>query len=192
MSFDSHALSPGCGANAMRTGVSGEPLQVDHELQRALYVAIEQLGMLLRVRHDPRQSAQLRAEITAGAQWIDFLFDQREDIAISANERKPDLFKLGGRVVCESCREEAKANSGRTGGHSDSAPLPIWKTQVEFLVACTKRVGVELFEHDCASYNLRKFPECLAQLANALLRLRRCLPSGAGEPRIEVKHCSDS
>lgn len=62
MIFDSAALSPGCGADARRTARTGEPsilstqtwLEVDHELQKAMYVGIEQLGMLWRFRHDPR------------------------------------------------------------------------------------------------------------------------------------------
>jgi hypothetical protein len=101
--------------------------------------------------------------------------------------------KLGGRVVCERCRKGAKDNCGTTSGHEDSAPPPIWKTQLEFLLACTKRVGVELFEQDCASYNLRKSPDCLAKLVSALVRQRRCLSSiEAGETSIEVEHCSNS
>ena len=199
MIFDSVALSPECGANARRTGGSGEPsilstqtwFEVDHELQKAMYVAIEQLGMLWRFRHDPRQSAQIRADITVVAQWINFLIDQREHIAIEITEQRPDLVKLGGRVVCERCRKGAKDNSSKTSGHEDSAPPPIWKTQLEFLLTFTKRVGVKLFEQDCASCNLRKFPNCLSKLAHALLRQRQYLSSmGAGETRIEVEHYS--
>jgi hypothetical protein len=201
MIFDSVALSPGCGADARRTGGSGEPnilsnqtgLDVDHELQKAMYVAIEQLGMLRRFHRDPRQSPQIRADITAVAQWINFLFEQREHIVIEITEQRPDLVTLGGRVVCERCRKGARDNCSKTSGHEDSAPPPIWKAQLEFLLACTKRVGVELFERNCASYNLRKFPDCLAKLANALLRLRRYLSSmGAGETRIEVEYSSES
>jgi hypothetical protein len=200
MIFDSVELSLGCGANARRTGGFGEPsilsnqtwLEVDHQLQKAMYVTIEQLRMLRHFHHDPRQSPQIQADITAVAQWINFLIDQREHIAIEMTNQRPDLVKLGGRVVCESCRKGAKDNGSKTSGHEDSAPPPIWRTQLEFLLACTKRVGVELFEQDCASYNL-KFPACLAKLVSALLRQRRCLSSmAAGETRIEVKHCSDS
>src|ERR1019366_6440559 len=201
MTFDSHVSRPGRGASTRRIGGPGEPdllpnrtwLEIDHELQKAMYVAIEQLGMLWHLHHDPRQSPQIRADITAVAQWINFLIDQREHIAIEITEQRPDLVKLGGRVVCERCRKGAKDNSGKTSGHEDSAPPPIWKTQLEFLLACTKRVGVELFEQDCASYNLRKFPDCLTKLVSALLRQRRCLSSmGAEETSIEVEHSSNS
>jgi hypothetical protein len=194
-------LSPGCGASARRTGGSIEPgilsnqswSEVDHELQKAMYVAIEQLGMLRHLHHDPRQSPQIEVEITAVAQWINFLADQREHIAIEITKQRPDLVKFGGRVVCERCRKGAKDHCSKTSGHEDSAPPPIWKTQLEFLLACAKRVGVELFEQECASYNLRKFPGCLAKLVSALLRQRRCLMSvGPGEPRIEVEHRSAS
>jgi hypothetical protein len=191
----------GCGANARRTGVSSETSilsnqswsEVDHELQKAMYVAIEQLGMLRHLHHDPRQSPQIEVEITAVAQWINFLVDQREHIAIEITKQRPDLVKLGGRVVCESCRKGAKDHCSKTSGHEDSAPPPIWKTQLEFLLACTKRVGVELFERDCASYNLRNFPDCLTKLLSVLLRPRRCLSSmEAGETSIEVEHSSSS
>jgi len=202
MIHDSHALPPGSEANAKRTGGSNEPRllsnqtwrEVDQELQQALCIAIEQIGMLWRFHHDPRQSRQIRADITAVAQWIDFLFEQRECIAIEITGQRPDLVKLGARVVCEKCRKGAKDNSGKTSGYDNSAPpLPVWKTQLEFLLACTKRVGVELFEQNCVSSNLQQFPDCLAKLANALLRLRRHLSSmGAEETRIEVRHCSDS
>ena len=181
--------------NSMKQGnlLDQTSSEIDHELQKAMYVGIELLGMLRHFHHDPRQSAQIRAEITAVAQWINFLIDQREHIAIEMTNQRPDLVKLGGRVVCESCRKGAKDNGSKTSGHEDSAPPPIWKAQLEFLLACTKRVGVELFERNCASYNLRKFPDCLAKLANALLRLRRYLSSmGAGETRIEVEYSSES
>src|ERR1022692_4267361 len=181
--------------NSMKQGnlLDQTSSEIDHELQKAVYVGIELLGMLRHFHHDPRQSAQIRAEITAVAQWINFLIDQREHIAIEMINQRPDLVKLGGRVVCESCRKGAKNNGSKTSGHEDSAPPPIWRTQLEFLLACTKRVGVELFEQDCASYNLRKFPSCLAKLMSALLRQRRCLLSmGAGETGIEVKHRTKS
>jgi|SRR5208282_1959409 hypothetical protein len=201
MTFDSSASSPGHGANARRTGESGETSlfsnqtwrAVDHKLQKAMYVASEQLGMLRHIYHDPRQSPQIRAEITAVAQWINFLIDQREHIAIEITKQRPDLVKLGGRVVCETCGKRARDNRGKASGHESSVPPPIWKTQLEFLLACAERVGVELFEQDCAFYNLGKFPDCLAKLVSALLRQRRCLLSmGAGETRIEVEHCSIS
>ena len=196
MIFDPFALSPGCG------GGSGEPsilsnqtrLEVDHELQKAMYVAIEQLGMLRHFHHNPRHSRQIRADITAVAQWISFLIDQREHITIEITEQRPDLVKLGGRVVCESCRKGvAKDNYDNTSSYEHSALPPIWKTQMEFLLVCTRRVGMELFEQDCTSYNLRKFPDCLAKLVSVLLRQRRDLSSlGARETRIEVAHSSSS
>jgi hypothetical protein len=168
-------------------------LKVDCDLQKAIYVAIELLGMLRRLPHDSRQSPQIRADITAVARWINFLIDQRNHIAIDSTKLRPDLVKLEARFVCERCRNGAKDNYGKTSGHDDSAPPPTWKTQLEFLLACTKRVGLELFEQDCTSYNLRKFPVCLTNLANALLRLRQHLLSmDAGEMPIAVEPPSDS
>ncbi len=201
MIFDSVVSSPGSGTNARRTGGSGEPsvlsnqtvLEIDHELQKAMYLAIEQLGMLWRFRCDLEQSPQMRADIRAVAQWINFLIDQRESIAVEISEQRPDLVELGGQVLCETCRKGAKNGYSKTSSHESLAPPPIWKIQLEFLLACTKRVGVELFEQDCASYNLRKFPSCLAKLMRALLRPRRCLLStGAGETGIEVNHRTKS
>lgn len=201
MSPDSVASSTTCGANAGRTGGSREAgvlsnltwLKVDCDLQKAMYVAIELLGMLRRLYQDARQSPQIRADVTAVARWINFLIDQREDIATQISRQRPDLMKLEARVLCESCRNRRKDNRGNTSGHEDSEPPPIWKTQLEFLLAGTKKVGVELFEQDCASYDLRKFPDGLAKLANALRRLQRYLSSmGAGEMRMGVEPFSDS
>jgi hypothetical protein len=161
--------------------------EVDCELQKAIYVGIEQLGMLRHFHHDPRHSPQIRADITAVAQWITFLIGQRKQIAIENAEQRPDLVKLEGRVVCERCRNGPRDNVGQTSGHEDSAPPPLWKTQLEFLLSSAKRVGVELFEQECASCGLTKFPDCLAKLVSALLRLRRCLSSaGVEETRSAV------
>jgi hypothetical protein len=166
--------------------------EVDHELQKAMYIAMEQLGMLRHFHNDRRHSAQIRADITALAQWIDFLINQREHMAIEIATLRPDIVKLEGRIVCERCRKGARENP-KTSGREDSEPPPIWKTQLEFLLDCTKRVGVELFEQECVSYALRNFPDCLAKLTHTLLRQRRFLSSmGSGETTIEVRHCSGS
>ena len=180
--------------NSMKQGnlLDQTSSEIDHELQKAVYVGIELLGMLRHFHHDPRQSAQIRAEITAVAHWINFLLDQREHIAIERDTQRPDLVKLGGRIVCERCRKSAK-DSRNASAHKDSAPPPIWTTQLEFLLACTNKVGVELFEQECSSSSPREFPDCLAKLANTLQRQRRYLSSmGSGELRIEVDHYSDS
>src|SRR5579864_200049 len=166
--------------------------EIDRELQKSMYVGIELLGMLRHFHHDSKQSPQIRAEITAVAHWINFLLAQREHIAIEIDTQRPDLVKLGGRIVCERCRKSVKDNRNASA-HKDSAPPPIWKTQLEFLLACTYRVGVEIFEQECSSSSLRRFPACLVKLTNTLRRLRRYLASmGSGELRIEVEHCSDS
>ncbi len=158
-----------------------------------MYIATELLGMLRRLHHDPRQSPPIQADVTAVARWINFLMDQREQIAIEIAEPRSEAVKLGAPFLCERCMKCAKDNYGKTSGHDDSAPPPIWKTQLGFLLACTERVGVELFEQDCASYDLRKFPGCLAKLANALLRLRRYLSSmGEGKMRMGVEPLPDS
>lgn len=180
--------------NPVKTSIgSSNQSEVDHELQKAMYVSIEQLGMLRRLYRDPRQSPQIRADITAVTRWINFLIDQRQHIVIGIAELRPDVVNLGARFLCDKCRKAAKDNRGTPRGHDDSAPPPIWKRQLEFLLACTKQVGVELFEQDCASYDLRTFSDCLAKFANALLRLRRYLSSmGAGEMRMGVEPFSDS
>jgi hypothetical protein len=158
-----------------------------------MYVASELLKMLRCLHRDPRQSPQVRAEITAVAQWLNFLLEQHEQIAVEPTEQALDLVKLGGRLLCDACRQRAKDNRYPTGAQEDSAsPSPIWKTQLEFLLACTKRVGRELFAQDCASYSLGKFPRCLAKLMNALLRQRRYLASTEGrKTNIVVEHCSN-
>jgi len=152
-------------------------LEVDPELQKAMFVATEQLGMLRHFHHDPRRSSQIRSDIAGVARWINFLIGQREHIAIEITNQRPDLVKLEGRIVCETCRKGPRDNLGQASDHEDSAPPPIWKKQLEFLLACTRRVGVELFHRECASCDLAKFPGCLAQLMSASLRLRRYLSS---------------
>ena len=175
----------------LKTSCSSNPSEIDHELQKAMLVVIELLKMLRRPHHDARQASQIGADVTAVAQWIDFLLGQRANIAIEMRKQGTDLVKFGARMVCESCRKSPKVNSDNTSGQEDSAPPPIWSTQLTFLLACMKRVGLEMFQHDCASYTPRKFSTCLAKLAQTLLRLRRCLPATkAGEQRIEVKHSS--
>jgi len=165
---------------------------VDHELQKAMYVGLELVGMLRHLPRDRRHSSQIQADITAVAHWINFLLAQREHIAIEIDTQRPDLVKLGGRIVCERCRKSVKDNRNASA-HEDSAPPPIWKTQLEFLLACTYRVGVEIFEQECSSSSPRKFPDCLAKLASTLQRQRRYLASmGSGELRIEVEHHTDS
>ena len=56
--------------NSMKQGnlLDQTSSEIDHELQKAMYVGIELLGMLRHFHHDPRQSAQIRAEITEVAQ----------------------------------------------------------------------------------------------------------------------------
>jgi len=170
---------------------SSSTSEIDHELQKAMLVVIEQLTMLRHLHRDARQASQIRADITAAAQWIDFLSDQQAHDAIEVGTQQPELVKLGARIVCESCRKGPKDNSGNTSGQEDSAPPPIWSPQLKFLVACTERVGVEMFQHDCASYNPIKFSTCLAKLARTLRRLQRSLaPTEVRETRIGAEHCS--
>jgi len=164
----------------------------NHELQKAMYIAIELLAMLRRFHRDPRRNPQIRADITAVAQWTNFMTEQLEHIAIGTTHQRPDLVKLGGRLVCERCRKGARDNRDRISALEDStSPPPVWKTQLEFLLARTKTVGMEIFAQECISYNLREFPNCLAKLTNALLRLQRYLvPFRAAETKIEVEHHS--
>jgi hypothetical protein len=180
--------------NSVKPSISSDQTssQIDLELQKALYVGIELVGMLRHFHHDPRQFAQIRGEITAVAHWMNFLLAQREHITIEIDTQRPDLVKLGGRIVCERCRKSVKDNRNASA-HKESAPPPIWKRQLEFLLACTNKVGAEIFEQGCSSSSLRRFPDCLAKLSNTLQRQRRYLASmGSGELRIEVEHCSDS
>jgi hypothetical protein len=175
------------------TSLNQTSLEVDHELQKAMYVGIQQLGMLRRFHHDPRESRRIRTDITAVAHWIEFLVSQRELIAFEITDPTPDLVKLEGRVVCEKCRKNARYTSAETNDHEDSAPPPIWEKQLGFLLSCTKTVGFDLFEQDCVSCNLREFPDCLVKLVSASLRLQRFLSSrGVGEMDIAVEHSFSS
>ena len=180
----------GCGEPTLSSQTS---LELDHELQKAMYVAIELLRMLGRFHRDPRRHLQIGADITAVAQWLSFLTAQREHMAIVTTEQRPDLVKLGGRLVCETCRKGARYNRDRTSAQEDSTSLPpIWKAQLEFLLACTKSVGMEVFAQDCALGISQQFPDCLANLTNTLLRMRRYLePTDGGGLQIEVEHLDD-
>jgi hypothetical protein len=153
-----------------------------------MYVATEQLKMLWLLRRDRRASCQIRAEITAVSQWIAFLSQQREHVIETGNQR-PDVVRLGARIVCDACRNDAGDNRDQTSPQNGLAQLPIWTKQLEFLLASTKRVGSELFVHACASYSLERFPECLTKLVNALLKQRQ---TGAAETRSAVEHRSDT
>lgn len=176
--------------NLLPTGTS---LELDHQLLSAMYVTIELIGMLRRLHCESRHSRQIRAEIKTVAWWITFLTKQREQIDIETADQKPDLVKLGARIVCQECRTGGNHDRGRSNSYEDPPPPPIWEMQLDFLLASTKRIAVELFEQDCASSNLTKYPECLEKLMNALLRLRRCLAfRGAGETNIKVEHCFDN
>jgi len=163
-------------------------LEVDRELQKAMYVAIELLKMLRRSHHHPRRSARIQAEITAVAQWTEFLFEQREHTAMEITGERPETVKLGGRLVCNKCRKSPNDYRRRTSARTGPVPSPIWKAQREFLLACTKIVSTEQFAQDCASCNLRNFPGCLAMLMKAL---RYFGPVGVGETKIEVEHPSN-
>jgi hypothetical protein len=100
---------------------------------------------------------------------------------------------LGARQVCANCRKRRPDTNHRRTPLAYVAPSPIWKRQLGFLLACTKRVGLELFGQQCASNSLRNFPASLALLMKALLRLHRssARTDGAGT-RIEVEHSSDN
>ena len=200
MSFDSHVSRPGLGASAGSIGGSSEPnllskrtwLQVDHELQKALLVAIELVGMLRRFHRDPRQSTLIQREIAVVVHWVSFLIEQREHAAVEITEARPEVVKLSARVVCERCRTSTKDNLERASSHEVPPPRPIWQTQLEFLLTCIRRVAVELFERDCATSHFERYPDCLGKLMNALLRQQRFLASmGAGQTKIEVQHSSD-
>jgi hypothetical protein len=183
-----------------RIGGCGEPtlsnqtlLELDQKLQEAMYVANELLKMLRRFHRDPRRYPQIRADITGIAQWLSFLFAQREHIAIGTIEQRPDLVKLCARLVCETCKKLVKDNCNRSGAPARStSPPPIWKAQLEFLLTCTQSVGMEVFAKDCASSNSPQFLDCLENLTKVLLRMRRYLePTDGGELQIEVEHLDD-
>jgi len=171
---------------------------VDRDLQKAMYVALERLKMLRRFYTDPLESARIQAEITAIAHWITHLSAQRQHLIIESSQQGATLVKLVRRRLCASCRNTTNNSRHRRSNlqgrsQAEPAPSPIWETQLDFLLAGTRRVARELFAHDCASYNLGKFPRCLTLLMNSLLRLRRHLPpTRAGETKIEVEHFSDS
>ena len=165
----------------------------DQELQKAMYVANELLKTLRHLHGDPRRNRQIRADITGIAQWLSFLFAQREHIAIGTIQQRPDLVKLCARLVCETCKKLAKDNCNKRSAPARlTPPPPIWKAQLQFLLTCTRSVGMEVFAKDCASSNSPQFLDCLENLTKVLLRMRRYLePTDGGELQIEVEHLDD-
>jgi hypothetical protein len=195
----SYPQRPGAGTNDRRAAGSGGPRslanqtlsEIDCELQKTMYRATELLKMLRRFHHDPPQSDRIRAEITAVAQWIEFLSAQRLH-TMATVEQRPDVVKFGARRVCNNCRKNAKDKRGSTGPKNDSGPPPNWKRQRDFLLSCTQRVGMEVLAQQCASSNLQKFPDCLPTLMTVLLRQQQLLVgTGVAETRIEVNNCSE-
>jgi len=160
-------------------------------LQRANYIAGELLITLHHFHRDPRQHRQVRAEITAIAYWMNFFLEECEQIVAQTAEPRPDLIKLSSRVVCDRCKERLRSrrhNDGQTDGHEDLAPDSVWEAQVRFLLARSNRVASYLFEQACCSSNLKKFPECLTKLTDALLRQQRHLEQiGAEETKLVVE-----
>jgi CII-binding regulator of phage lambda lysogenization HflD len=181
------------GGTAGSAGLSllsgGTRSGVDCELQKIMYVALELLRILRRSDRDPQQARQIQAEIIALARWMEFLTAQREHML--AVEQAPDLVKLSARPVCDRCRKRPQNNPGRSAPRLGSAPAPIWKTQLGFLLACIQRVGLELLAKLCASDSLRNFQDCLARLMQPLLQLQHSLAgTEVAETSIEVEHSS--
>jgi hypothetical protein len=195
----SYRQRPGAGTNDGRAAGSGGPRslanqilsEIDCELQKAMYWATELLIMLLRFHDDRRQCLQIRAEVTAVVHWMAFLTAQRER-AVEIAEQRADLVKFGARRVCNSCRQKAHDNRGGNTAQKNSTPPPIWKRQRDFLLACTRRVGMQVLAQQCASSNLQKFPDCLATLMTVLLRQQQLLVgTGVAGTRIEVVYSSE-
>ena len=76
MSVGSYKLRRLLSADDSNTAGAGELSlfsDVDRNLQKAMYVALERLKMLRRFYTDPLESARIQAEITAIAHWITHL-----------------------------------------------------------------------------------------------------------------------
>jgi hypothetical protein len=193
-------MNPASYRNPSRICFDADQLQrhrrLSYMLQQAGYVAGELLLMLRRRFHrNPRHYRRVRAEIIAIAQWMNFLAEECEYIVTETAERRPDGVKLSWGVLCKGCREKtasATRRRGRTNAYEHLKPNPSWGAQLDFLLTCTKRVALDLFELSCESSDLKKFPECLTKLTNALLRQQRHLAHiAAKETKIEVKCGSD-
>ena len=169
--------------------------RLSYMLQQADCLAGELLLMLRRLHRNPRHCRRVRAEIVAVAQWMNFLTEECEYIVTETAERRPDGVTLSWGVLCKGCREKtasATHRRGRTNAYEHLQPNPSWRAQLEFLLTCTKRVALDLFEQGCGSSDLKNFPECLTKLTNALLRQQRHLAQiAAKEIKIEVQ-CGSS
>ena len=69
-------------------------LELDYELQKGVYVALELLRMLRRLHRNPRQLPYVTDGITTVAQWLNFLADQREQAWIRLSEHMRNLARL--------------------------------------------------------------------------------------------------
>src|SRR5439155_25233573 len=145
--------------------------RLSYMLQQADCLAWELLLMLRRFDCNPRHRRQVRAEIIAVAQWMNFLTEECEYIVTETAERRPDGVTLSWGVLCKRCREKSASAThrrGRTNAYEHLQPNPSWRTQVEFLLTCIQRVALDLFEQGCGSSDLKNFPECLTKLTNAV------------------------
>jgi len=166
-------------------------VDVDLQIQKALHIATEFLGMFRRLRSDPRHSRYIQIEIEGVTRWLTFLIEENEHIVTGVTQQQPELWKLVTRVFCENCRTNSKH-----GVPIDSQQVlrsrPIWEKQLATLRARTKRVGMELFEQSCASSTLSRFPRCLWKLVQVLHRLEQYLGYlGAAETRIETEYSTE-
>lgn len=197
--IDSNA-SQFCGSSAPRARVhadshlSQSTPTVDHQMQKALYVVVELLGMLRRLDCDPRYSHQVEKAIDELSLGMDFLIKQCEHKDRGTLKQQPKSIKLGAQVVCEECKTSAMATGVLSASTAVLPSLPsTWGSQLEFLLTATQRVGFELFEQRCASSTPGRFPNCLVRLRNNLLRQQQYItPKEGREGETAVEYPTDS
>ena len=162
-------------------------LQIDYELQTALLIGMELLKILRHPLCYQGAPSQMAADITRLTVWMNFLFDQREHVANEGSEAKADAVKFLARGVCQKCRN---ANTeDRTNTNQDVA-VPCWWRQVEFLHNCTRKLGIEMFQHCFPPSTLRGFPECLDRLGAVLRRQQQIMRSlRGGQSDVGIEFC---
>lgn len=156
-------------------------LAIDYELQKALLLGIELLGISRHSHCDEKTFRQLADDIAKLAKWMSFLFGQRELVIIEGSRSKPDTVQFAMRPVCHKCKD---ANTQHLGNiiNQELKPLePCWSRQIEFLLSCTRTVGIEMFQHCIPPSTLRGFPECLDRLVAVLQRQQQIMQSVMGD-----------
>ena len=112
-------MNPATYRNPSRICFDADQLQrhrrLSYMLQQADCLAGELLLMLRRLHRNPRHCRQVRAEIVAVAQWMNFLTEECEYIITETAERRPDGVTLSWGVLCKGAERKPPPQHAAAG-----------------------------------------------------------------------------